>query len=155
MDSISKKYKILVKIYAKTFIYFFLFVLSAAAMNFLKPLTIEVAFLYLSLSIIFIYSLHKILNIAMVAFIQFNQIKKAVLNRTDTYKELSFVERIQNSLFLAPLSIIIGYAYYFNENILIQICILPIIFFLLLLGETAKYRYQLFKNWYEVNLNVN
>lgn len=127
-----------------------LFVGSAIEAYYLKQSNKTTAY-YLVL-VLGIICLHKLTNRAMLLLIRFNQVKNAVIRREAVYQELSSKECFLNSLFLAPVTVIISIAIYNANNIVIQIIMFILILVFLVIGETAKYRFTLYKNWYDQNL---
>ncbi|WP_447403025.1 hypothetical protein ACE1MS_23465 (plasmid) [Lysinibacillus sp. fkY74-1] len=72
--------------------------------------------------------------------------------REASYKELTSKECLFNSIFLTPVTVIMSIAIYNSNNLIIQVIIFFIILIFLVIGETAKYRFTLYKNWYDQNL---
>ncbi|PIJ98119.1 hypothetical protein [Lysinibacillus sphaericus] len=150
MNTFPSKNKVLFKIYIKSYTLLMLLVCSAVGAYFLKLSNKTAAFyIVFILGLVF---LHKLLNRAMVLLISFNQVKKAILMREASYKELTTKECLFNSLFLVPVTVIMSIAIYNSNNLIIQIIIFFIILIFLVIGETAKYRFTLYKNWYDQNL---
>ena len=149
MNTFSKN-KVLLKIYIKSYVILMLFVVSAVTAYLLKHSNQTTAFyVVFILGLVF---LHKFTNRAMLLLIRFNQVKKAVLHREASYKELTGKECFLNSIFLAPVTVIISIAIYNANNLIVQIIMFLLILICLVIGETAKYRFTLYKNWYDQNL---
>lgn len=149
MNTLSKK-KELLKIYIKSYTILLLFVGSAVGAYFLKQLNDKIIFYIVF--ILGLICLHALINRSMILLIRFNQIKNAVLYREDSYLELTIKELIINSVFLAPVTIMISIGIYNTTNLILQIIMFFLIFIFIIIGETAKYRYALYKNWYDENL---
>ncbi|MGE7988564.1 hypothetical protein [Lysinibacillus fusiformis] len=150
MNTFPSKNKVLLKIFIKSYTILMLIVGSAVVADYLKQSDKKIAF-----HIVFILGLvclHILMNRAMILLIRFNQIKKAVLIREASYQELTATEHLLNSLFLAPVTIMISFAIYYTNNLNLQIIMYFIILVFLIIGETAKFRYTLYKNWYDKNL---
>ncbi|MEB2280178.1 hypothetical protein LAV73_09230 [Lysinibacillus xylanilyticus] len=150
MDTLPSKNKVLLKIYIKSFSILMLFVSSAVATYFLKQSNNITA--YYIVFVLGIICLHKLINRAMLRLIRFNQVKAAILKEEATYQDLTAKECLLNSIFLAPVTIIISIVIYSANNIVIQILMFVLILTFLIIGETAKYRFSLYKNWYDENL---
>ena len=150
LDALPSKNKVLLKIYIKSFSILMLFVSSAVATYFLKQSNKITA--YYIVFVLGIICLHKLTNCAMLRLIRFNQVKAAILKEEVTYQELTAKECLLNSIFLAPVTIIISIIIYSSNNIVMQILMFVLILTFLIIGETAKYRFTLYKNWYDQNL---
>lgn len=150
MNSLPSKNKVLLKIYIKSYIILMLLVCSAVGAYFLKQSNKNIVFYIVF--ILGLVCLHTLINRAMVLLIQFNQIKKTILIREASYKELTAKERLLNSVSLAPITIMISIAIYNTNNLILQIIMFFIILVFLIIGETAKYRYTLYKGWYDENI---
>ncbi len=150
MNTFPSKNKVLFKIYIKSYTLLMLLVCSAVGAYFLKLSNkTDVFYIVFILGLVF---LHKLINRAMVLLISFNQVKKAILMREASYKELTSKECLFNSIFLTPVTVIMSIAIYNSNNLIIQVIIFFIILIFLVIGETAKYRFTLYKNWYDQNL---
>ncbi|SCX63344.1 hypothetical protein SAMN02787108_03233 [Lysinibacillus fusiformis] len=150
MNIFPSKDKDLLKIYIKSYTILMLLVCSAFGAYLLKQSNKNIAFY-----IVFIFGLvclHTFINRSMVFLIRSNQIKKTLITREAPYQELTKKEHLLNSVFLAPITIIISVAIYNTYNLILQIIMFFIILLFLLIGETAKFRYTLYKNWYDKNL---
>ncbi|MFY0519370.1 hypothetical protein ACOMCU_16305 [Lysinibacillus sp. UGB7] len=150
MNTFPSKNKILLKIYVKSYAILLLFVFSSLGALFLKQSNNTAAYYFIF--ILGLVCLHKLTNRAMLLLIRFNQVKKAILKREACYQELTGKERLLNSIFLTPVTVIISIAIYSANNLVVQIFMFILILILLLIGETAKYRFTLYKNWYDQNL---
>ena len=150
LNTFPSKNKALLKIYLKSYSILMLFICSAVGAYFLKQSNKTTAFYIVF--VLGIVCLHKLLNHAMVLLIRFNQVKKAILKREASFQELTSKESFINSIFLAPVTVSISIAIYNANNLYIQILMFVLILTFLLIGETAKYRFTLYKNWYDQNL---
>jgi len=150
LDALPSKNKVLLKIYIKSFSILMLFVSSAVATYFLKQSNKITA--YYIVFVLGIICLHKLTNCAMLRLIRFNQVKAAILKEEAIYQELTAKECLLNSIFLAPVTILISIVIYSSNNIVMQILMFVLILTFLIIGETAKYRFTLYKNWYDQNL---
>lgn len=150
MNTLQSRSKVLLKIYIKSYTILMLLVCSAVGAYFLKQSNKSIAFYIVF--ILGLVCLHTLINRAMVLLIRFNQIKKTVLIREAPYQELTAKERLLNSVFLAPITIMISIAIYNTNNLILQIIMFFIILVFLIIGETAKYRYTLYKSWYDENI---
>lgn len=150
LNTLPSKNKALVKIYIKSYVILMLLVCSAVGAYFLKHHDKTTAFFIVF--VVGLMCLHKLINRAMLLLIRFNQVKKAILKREAIYTELTKKESYLNSIFLAPVSVIISIAIYNTNNLTIQVFMFILILAFLVIGETAHYRFILYKNWYDQNL---
>lgn len=139
-----------IKICIKAYLLLLLILLSVLTMYFLKAA--NNTFFYIGTLVIVTVLLHKIFNHSSIALIRFNLVRKSVLQRMSTYGEVTKKEQLFNSVVLAPITLLVGTGLYATDNLMIKGCMLIIVFIFLLVGETAKYRFKLYKNWYDNNL---
>lgn len=150
MNTLPSKNKVLIKIYIKSYTILMFLVCIAVGAYFLKQSNKIIAFYIVF--IIGLACLHTLINRAMVLLIRFNQIKKTLLIREASYQDLTAKEHLLNSVFLAPVTVMMSVAIYNTYNLILQIIMFFIILVFLIIGETAKYRYILYKNWYDENI---
>lgn len=150
----QSKQKVLLEIFLRSFRAFFYIGFGAYLLYVVKQYA-ELELIYFFFFLIYVSLLHKTMNRSTIAFIEFNLIKKAVLERTDTYVELSKRERLQNTFSLLPLSVLIVIGILGVKILLVKLLIMLIVLCFLLIGETAKYRLHLYKTWYDQHLHVN
>ncbi|MBQ0140189.1 MAG: hypothetical protein KBT36_12955 [Kurthia sp.] len=130
-------------------------IFSASLKNWLVFITLTVV-LYISSSrllsfvlfCILLYALHKAVNKNADAITKFMELKKAVFANTATYINRSKSENVFHNIAVFPISLGLTVLMATN-NIGMIISSIIIVYFILIYGETAKYRYKLYKTYYD------
>lgn len=127
--------------------------------NVIKQWSIFIIFalaLFINTSTIIFYILFGVLLITthitvvnkVAAISKFIELRKAVLNHTPTFHVRSVKENVFHHIGLLPISILLA-ALMASDNSSFVICGIVGVYFLLVFGEGGKYRYNLYKRFYD------